>query len=220
MNSERQAFESYYAARAHEYEAIYAKPERQADLRQLEAELPTWVAGRRLIEIACGTAYWTQFLAPAARETLALDINDSTLEVARAKPWGEPAPRFATGDAFALPAELGPFDAAFAGFWWSHLRVQDQARFLASLDACLAPGARVILLDNRYVEGSSTPISRRDEAGNTWQTRKLADGSTHDVLKNFPGEAELLAATRDWGRALAWRQLEYYWVFVFEKSPR
>ena len=47
------------------------------------------------------------------------------------------------------------------------------------------------MLDNNYVIGSSTPISRTDANGNTYQARPLQDGSTHEVLKNFPSQAEL-----------------------------
>jgi len=49
-----------------------------------------------------------------------------------------------------------------------------------------------VFFDNRYVEGSSTPISRRDAQGNTYQARKLDNGSAHEVLKNFPTERELI----------------------------
>jgi hypothetical protein len=60
------------------------------------------------------------------------------------------------------------------------------AGWLDTLHARLQPGARVVLLDNSFVQTSSTPISRRDEAGNTYQLRTLDDGSVHEVLKNFP----------------------------------
>ena len=49
--------QSYYAARAGEYDAIYRKPERQADLRAIEQWLPSVLRGRRVLEIACGTGY-------------------------------------------------------------------------------------------------------------------------------------------------------------------
>ncbi len=37
---------TYYARRAAEYEAVYFKPERQTDLRRMEAELAAPFAGR------------------------------------------------------------------------------------------------------------------------------------------------------------------------------
>ncbi len=50
----------YYAKRASEYERIYQKPERQEDLRQLQATVAGSFVGLDLLEIACGTGYWTQ----------------------------------------------------------------------------------------------------------------------------------------------------------------
>ena len=48
-----QNLKSYYAHRAHEYERIYHKPERQQDLANLELLLPQLLAGRNVLEIAC-----------------------------------------------------------------------------------------------------------------------------------------------------------------------
>lgn len=48
---------AYYADRAGVYDRIYARPERQPDLRILEADIPSALAGREVIEVACGTGY-------------------------------------------------------------------------------------------------------------------------------------------------------------------
>jgi demethylmenaquinone methyltransferase/2-methoxy-6-polyprenyl-1,4-benzoquinol methylase len=209
--------ETYYAARAREYERIYAKPERQADLRQVEHMLPTFFAGRRVLEIACGTGYWTPFLARRARGVVAVDVNPETLEVASEKPLPPKRVRFCVADAHDLSEELGSFDAAFAGFWWSHILLQDRGRFLGSLDGRLLAGAKVLFLDNFFVEGSSTPIDRRDPEGNTYQRRRLDDGSEHVVLKNFPSEAELRADIAPFGHNLQFTALQYYWLLSYEK---
>ena len=116
------AMKDYYAARAREYERIYAKPERQADLRRLEDRIPELLTGRRVLEVACGTGYWTKHIARTARSIFATDLTEETLEVARSKDLPREKVRYATADAFALPAHEGPFDGAYAGFWWSHLR--------------------------------------------------------------------------------------------------
>jgi len=208
----------YYAARAREYDSIYEKPERQADLRKLEALLPDALAGRRVLEIACGTGYWTQFISRKAKSVVGIDVNAETLELARARELPPQRVELRVADAYALPDALGRFDGAFAGFWWSHVPVRDQARFVAGLERLLLPEAKVMLLDNLYVEGSSTPISHRDADGNTYQRRRLADGSEHVVLKNFPGERELREAIGVLGERFAHLRLEYYWLFEFEKK--
>ena len=208
----------YYAARALEYEKVYAKPERQADLRRLKTLLPDMLAGRRILELACGTGYWTQFIARKAESIVAVDASPETLKLAAAKALAPKRVELRVADVYALPEELGLFDGAFAGFWWSHVPVRDQARFLTSLDRHLLPGSRVVFLDNRYVEGSSTPVSHRDEDGNTYQRRLLEDGSEHVVLKNFPAWKELSTAVAPFGDDMQLTELEYYWVFAYEKK--
>ena len=207
----------YYAERAREYERIYDKPERQRDLEWLKQALPSMLAGRRVLEIACGTGYWTQYLAREARAIVGIDINDETLALARSKALPAAQVTFRIADAYALPEHLGRFEGLFAGFWWSHIPVQERRRFFAAVDSCLAPGARVVLVDNVYVEGSSTPITRRDLAGNSYQTRRLDDGSEHEVLKNFPAEAELLSDIAGLGHSPQYIGLQYYWLFAYDK---
>ena len=77
--------QGYYAARAPEYDAIYRKPERQTDLRAIEQWLPARFDGARVLEIACGTGYWTQFIASVARHVTALDAAPETLAIAEAR---------------------------------------------------------------------------------------------------------------------------------------
>ena len=209
---------SYYARRAAEYDAIYQKPERQAELRAMEAALPTCFSARRVLEIACGTGWWTVHGAREARRWLATDLNEETLAVARTKPLPS-CVELRTMDAFGFDG-LGAegFDAAFAGHWWSHLPRAVLPDWLELLHAHLEPGARVVMLDNRCVEGSSTPIARRDDAGDTWQLRRLADGSTHEVLKNFPTEAEARAALGGRAQRVRFTEHTHYWVLDYTLS--
>lgn len=201
--------EEYYAKRAAEYEKIFEKPERQADLARMRADIPACFAGARVLEIACGTGYWTPLIAARAESVLATDYNEETLAIARAKKYAKANVRFEQADAYALPSWPQKFSACYAGFWWSHVPLARLDQFLRGLHARLQPGARVVFMDNRYVEGSSTPISRTDAEGNTFQSRKLSDGTRHEVLKNFPGPAELRARL---GREVEVTEYQYYWL--------
>ena len=209
------SLQSYYAQRAGSYERIYQKPERQAELRALEAWLPGCFAGRHVLEIACGTGWWTPHGARDAAAWLATDLNPETLAIARTKalPAGVQVSQL---DAWRLDT-LGAqrFDAAFAGFWWSHVERARLPGWLDQLHARLQPGARVVFLDNRYVPGSSTPIARTDAAGDSWQRRTLDDGSVHEVLKNFPTRDEALAALGGQVRAAEWIEHPHYWVLSY-----
>ena len=106
-------------------------------------------------------------------------------------------------------------DAAFAGFWWSHVKKSDLARFVRNLADHVEPGALAAILDNQYAEGSSTAISRRDAEGNTYQRRRLANGDEYEVLKNFPSRDELREAVSAVAREAHLETLTYYWLLVF-----
>lgn len=207
--------QEYYAARAPEYERVYQKPERQTDLRLLEGWLPALFAGKRVLEVAAGTGYWTQFVAPVAAAITVTDGSAETLALAQARIAPLPQARFLVADAYALPPTLGRFDAALAGFWFSHVPLARRRAFLVGLHARLEPGATVVLLDNRYVPGSNQPISECDAEGNSYQTRRLDDGSVHRVLKNFPGETELCAVIQGIGDNPHYRAYEYFWAFHY-----
>lgn len=231
---------SYYAARAKEYDKIYLKPERQSDLRLIERWLPPKFAQARVLEVAAGTGYWTQFLAPVAQNLVALDASAETFEVARSRLASAgagaasvsvtaPAPATASdpasshsdnvqwliGDAYDIPAPNALYDAAFAGFWFSHVPYARQREFLTGLNRVLKPGAKVVLLDNLYVLGSSTVIAELDKEGNTYQTRPLVDGSQHRLLKNFPTAAQLLDCVDGLGVDPVYTAWDYYWAFEY-----
>lgn len=209
---------AYYAKRATEYERIYAKPERQADLSALRTRIGGMFAGRNVLELACGTGWWTPILAQGAARVTALDLNEEVLAIARTKALPAGKVEFVRGSAFEIPDLGRRHDALFAGFWWSHVRLEELDAFLASAVAAIAPGSLVAFLDNRYVEGSSTPVSRRDEQGNSYQLRKLADGSSHEVLKNFPETGELIQRASRCGTDAHVELLEHFWLLSF-RSP-
>lgn len=208
--------EDYYRRRAHEYEAIYAKPERQADLAVLRQHIPERLSGRRVLEVACGTGYWTVLVARTAAGLMATDAVEEPMNIARAKDYGPHVVRFELADAYALSSSLGRFDAAMAIFWWSHVPRSRIAAFLSSLHARLEPGARVLFMDNSYVEGSSTPILERDAEGNSYQMRRLSDGSENRLLKNFPSESQVRSDLAPYAARLSYRALEYYWLAEYE----
>jgi SAM-dependent methyltransferase len=206
-----EALGAYYQQRAEEYDEVYRKPERQPDLAELKRLLPPLAAGRHVLEIAAGTGYWTQVLAPAAASITATDLNAETLAVAARRDYAGHPPRLLTADAYQLQAVPGQFDLVFCGFWWSHIRRADIGRFLAGVQL-RAPGARLVLADNRYVPGSNHAITRTSQEGDTYQLRRLRNGREFEVLKNFPNAAQLAADLAGYATGLRHRELEYYWL--------
>ncbi len=209
--------QSYYAARAPYYDDVYDKPERREDIAFLKSHLPAVFAGRKVLEIACGTGYWTQHIATAAAAMTATDAVAQPLDLARGRP-GVGAVRFALADAYDLPESLGAFDAAFAGLWLSHVPVERRGEFLQSLHRHLSPGAKVVLIDNSEVQLKDFPIAEQDAHGNTYQMRRLKDGTMHRVLKNFPSRAELEAMIAGFGVRPAYRDLQNFWLLEYEAA--
>jgi SAM-dependent methyltransferase/protein tyrosine phosphatase (PTP) superfamily phosphohydrolase (DUF442 family) len=233
------AMADYYAQRAAIYERVYHKPERQADLRAIEAWLPAVFANRRVLEVACGTGWWTPHAARDCTHWLATDLEPATMAIARTKTMPRDARGcskidFAIADAYDLASTLGTrrpgasiehrFDAGFTGCWWSHVPLPRLRPWLDQFHAVLEPGARVVMLDNAFVQTSNHPIHRRDTDGNTYQLRTLDDGTTHEVVKNFPTRAEAIDALGPRARDAHWWQpacggeaacLEHYWVLSY-----
>jgi ubiquinone/menaquinone biosynthesis C-methylase UbiE len=205
---------AYYAARAKEYDRVYHLPDRQADLRALEHWLLPRFAGARLLEIACGTGYWTELFAPLVADLVGIDTSRETLDVAQSK-IQSPNVRLVVGDAYDIPRNLGAFDAAFAGFWFSHVPRQRQREFLEGLNRVLEKGSRVVLIDNFFADVKSSPIVETDSHGNTFQARRLENGAVHRVLKNFPDEPELRGLLAGLGHDATYHTFGYYWAFEY-----
>ena len=206
----------YYGKRAREYERIYHKPERQTDLARLREHLRHVLAGRCVLELACGTGYWTAAIADAADSILATDASEEVLAVARAKGLDPTRVSFALADAYNPIQHQGDFTAGLAAFWWSHIPRARLAAFLGRFHAALPPGARVVFADNRFVLGSSTPICRTDAAGNTYQQRHLEDGSSHEVLKNFPSSQELRDIIAPHSDTVEVTTFDYFWCMTYD----
>lgn len=201
----------YYATIAEQYERVYDKPERQEDLEDLREKVADALAGHTVLELACGTGYWTEVIAEVADTVLATDINDAMLALAQARELPDNV-SFASMDAFNLPDDLaGNFTAVFAGFWWSHVKKEDQEKYLKQLRAKLGKDVLLVLIDNSYVDGSSTVIARTDLEGNTFQFRSTDSGERFEVLKNFPNDSHLRKKFANAAREIRMKRLEYYW---------
>ena len=207
----------YYKLRAQEYEEVYQKPERLEDLVEIRQYLSRQFPKKHLLEIACGTGYWTQILSNSARSILATDINPEVLALAKQKDYPQAKVTFQIQDIHSLEPPVSPFQGLFGGFILSHLSRTKWGSFFASCLSQIEVGSEMLFLDNRYVDGSSTPISRTDQKGNTYQSRRLSSGEVFEVMKNFPAEEELnqllIKDTTNW----EWINWPHYWLLKCKK---
>jgi ubiquinone/menaquinone biosynthesis C-methylase UbiE len=205
----------YYAKRANEYERIYEKPERQNDLAKLKKLFQKTCAGHEVFEVACGTGYWTQAISQTTTSITATDFNEEVLQIARSKKYGCKV-SFRKADAFNLSFPQNNFSAGLAAGWWSHLRKSEIKNFLSQFHRQFSPDTLMVFMDNKYVSGSNTPISRTDDEGNTYQLRKLENGNEYEVLKNFPDEKEARKIIGDSAVEICWTELQYYWLLTYK----
>lgn len=203
----------YYAKRAATYDQIYDRPERQADLDVLRQRVAEVARGHDVVELACGSGYWTRELASTANSVVATDINAPMLEIAKARALPADKVRFAMADATDARID-GDFSLCFAGFFWSHVKREEQGAFLSQLRSNLGSGTALVLIDNNYVEGSSTVIARTDLDGNTYQIRTLPDGERYEVLKNFPTDSTLRKKLAASVRDIRIVRTEHFWMLT------
>jgi len=112
---------AYYNDIAADYDRLHAYPEREDELGDLQDAVADLFAGHMVLELGCGTGFWTETLAYVAASIMAIDTSAAMLAVACARGLDPAVVTFAQGDALALADTPGEYSACFIGGWWSHL---------------------------------------------------------------------------------------------------
>jgi 2-polyprenyl-3-methyl-5-hydroxy-6-metoxy-1,4-benzoquinol methylase len=189
---------AYYRRRAGEYDVTAY--EDVAATRVLIAELVAEMRPTgRVLEIACGTGLWTEGLAAWADTVTAIDAAPEMVTVARDRVRSANV-SFEIADVFSWRS-ADQFDVIFFSAWLSHVPASEFGRFWQLLRGSLARDGRVLFIDEHideqqkeaYVAGQGEVVERR-----------LTDGSTFRVIKNFvePAELELRLRRIGWDCAI------------------
>lgn len=204
----------FYAKSASNHDRVYDRAERQDDLQEMREHVADALRGHTVLELACGTGYWTRIIAEVADKVVATDINPEMIAMAKLRALPADKVELRVADAYDLPADIGDFTAVFIGFWWSHVKREDQERFLAQLKAKVGKDMFVVLLDDAYVEGSSETVARTDMEGNTYQIRTAPDGERYEIPKTYPSDSALRKKLASSVREIKIVRLEYYWMLT------
>jgi 2-polyprenyl-3-methyl-5-hydroxy-6-metoxy-1,4-benzoquinol methylase len=174
----------YYRRRAGEYDATaYGDVDaaRVRIARLVDAMRPTG----RVLEIACGTGLWTSSLVSHADSLTAIDAAPEVLEIARKR---APSATFAVADVFAWESS-SRYDVIFFSAWLSHVPASRFDEFWNLLRGLLTDDGRVLFIDEHVDErGKEAYVAGRDEI----VERRLTDGRTFRVVKNFVDPAQLV----------------------------
>ena len=185
--------EEYYRRRAEEYEEIYHRddPVRLEELNRMAKTLKETLKGKRVLEIACGTGYWTQILSETAQSIIAIDIAQEMLKIAKRKHYECPV-SFSKEDAYHLSFEGSSFNGGLTNFWFSHIPKDRIGSFLQGFHRILQSRSRVFMADNVYIPGVGGTLMVKKEEEDMYKLRRLKDGSEHLVLKNYFSIEELM----------------------------
>ena len=206
----------YYSALAREYDVVagYTDPVAEELRRPIRARFQAALKGRKVLELACGTGYWTAAIAGAAESVLATDVDPTMISLARRRLALRSNVRCQVADAYTLEGVEGSFTAAFSHWWWSHVPRSRLVGFLGVLHSKLTAGAVVVFADQlRYDWGRR----REDAEGNLIEERVLPDGTEWEIVKNFPVEAEIVRELGGIAESVVYHEYPEsgYWMLTY-----
>jgi 2-polyprenyl-3-methyl-5-hydroxy-6-metoxy-1,4-benzoquinol methylase len=149
-----------------------------------------------VLELACGTGWWTQWLAQHARHVTAIDAAEEMLALNRERV-GAANVQYVLADVFTWRTDRR-YDLVFFAFWLSHVPHDRFAEFWRLVRETLAPNGRVFFIDELDTE-ENRGMEKRLEGETV--LRELEDGRKFRAVKVFYEPAELEAKLR----ALGWR---------------
>jgi SAM-dependent methyltransferase len=134
--------------------------------QQLMTFIQDFFLGRSIVELGCGSGFWTFALARTARKVIGMDTNRSVMEVAAGRCHCFPYIHFQIGDERHIPDAVPRFTGAMANFLFSQVSSTELKDFLARIHKKLASQARVIFID--YTR-------QTDQQKNTYTEKELRE---------------------------------------------
>lgn len=170
---------SYYRARAPIYDKTYkrvgpydrgraANQAWKAELARIADRLAEVEIGGHLLELGCGTGYWTELLASRADRITAIDGAPEMIEMARTRLGHLDTVDLQVQeliDAWSPDADC--YDGVAAFFFIEHVPDQRLDVLLRRIAHCLRPGAAIVLAEGAGGDEPGTQVETR-ELGERW----------------------------------------------------
>jgi SAM-dependent methyltransferase len=212
MNNQQVA--KYYALLGEALEDKYLEPDMDEDIDDMSIHLGNVLAGHTVLELGCGTGFWTEVAAESAAKVEAIDINASLVDIARERPMTEGKVSFRVADALDLPEDIGKFSAVLVSFLWSHLNKKEQEQLLATLKKRLGKDVLLVILDDAFVEGFSETIARTDPDGTTYQILTTPEGERIEVAKSYQSDSALRKRLGTVVKEIKIERIEFFWILT------
>jgi len=215
---------AYYRARAREYDNTLRQLERYVSLgghvagRSGDGEgsevvtLLEALEGMRpldtVLELACGTGWWTQWLAENAQQVTAVDAAEEMLALNRERVKRSNV-QYIQADVFSWKPDR-QFDLVFFAFWLSHVPQGRFAAFWQLVGESLKANGRVFFIDELGTEETRGMERRVDDDA---VVRELEDGRRFRAVKVFyqPSALEAKLSTLGWNVAVRPAGRRFYW---------
>jgi len=186
--------QSYYNYRSYDWEQ-WVKNYMLPVQDEIDSLMTRSALGCDVLEMACGTGFWTERLAARANSVTALDGSAEMLVRVRAR---------ALVNVHTIQADLfswhppTQWDAIFFAHWLAHVPSSHFESFWATVAAALLPGGHVVVIDVGSAE-KRIEEDLRQERGVSLARRRLKDGRRFDVVKHYWDPDELLQRLKNLG---------------------
>jgi ubiquinone/menaquinone biosynthesis C-methylase UbiE len=204
----------YYALLGEAVEDKYLEPDMDEDIDDMSIHLGNVLAGHTVLELGCGTGFWTEVAAESAQSVLALDINANLVDIARERGMPEGKVSFRVADALDLPEDIGRFSAVLLSFLWSRLTKGEQEKLLATLKKRLGKDVLLVILDDSFVEGFSETIARTDAEGTTYEILTTPQGERFELPKSYQSDSALRKRLGNVGKEIKIERIEFFWILT------
>lgn len=200
----------YYRARAKEYDgSISGAAEVFESGKTLLSRLGTFDS---ILELACGTGFWTEVLMNMGKEITAVDAAPEMLEIARQR-LGSEQIIYQQVDLFRWKPER-QYDLIFFGNWLSHVPPSALDDFLNNVRRAVRPHGILAMVD-QYAPSIADEIIAKDDI---YAVRPLEDGRRFTIVKAFYSQSFLEDKLHKLGFDVAFTPFTETFFFLSGKS--
>ncbi len=213
----------YYRARASEYDEWFLRVGRYdqgstrnalwfAEVDEVQKALKNFSPKGNVLELACGTGWWTQQLAQYANHITAVDVVPEVIAINKSKV-GANNVTFIQADIFNWQPDAH-YDVVFFSFWLFHVPSSQFEHFWQRVDQSLKPHGRVFFIDSLKSEQQHKTFTVNNRKHST-SIRKLNDGQTFNIVKVFYEPEELAKRLKSLGWRVTLKHTSNYFLYGY-----
>lgn len=213
----------YYRERASEYDEWFLRQGRYdqgaehteqwfkevADLQTILAQLAPL---GNVLELACGTGWWTEHLLNYADSLTAVDASLEVMALNKERSKSSKV-KYVQADIFEWQSEQ-TFDFIFFSFWLSHVPPERFEAFWQRVQNALAPNGRVFLIDSVHKKEATSKDQELPPQDATVAKRKLKDGREFEIVKIFYNPESLSQQLKNLGWSIKANQTDKFFIYA------